>query len=416
MIQFYRIIINFLFLISPLIFLIRIIKKKEHPKRFKEKFGIFSEKRRKGKLIWFHGSSVGELLSVIPLIEVLESRKDISQILITSNTFSSSKVISTLNLKKTTHQFFPIDTNFLALKFLSYWKPHAVFFIESEIWPNHIKAIKENNIPLVLINARITETTYLNWKKIDKFSKNIFNNFDLCLSQNKETAKFLKNLGSSKVFNVGNLKYSKYQTKDGNKIRGKTNNFFKRKKNLFGSFSTHPGEERFIAEIHLELKKKFTDLLTIIVPRHVDRSDNILEELNELKLKVYVHSSNELIDNNTDIYLVDTFGETEEFMKKCPIVFLGGSIIKHGGQNPLEAARSGCKIIHGTNVYNFTEVYSLLKINKISKVIKNKSQSLKIIKQNLGKKGISRRNIIKLDLIGKKILDDNIKVIKKYIV
>ena len=156
MIQFYRIIINFLFLISPLIFLIRIIKKKEHPKRFKEKFGIFSEKRRKGKLIWFHGSSVGELLSVIPLIEVLESRKDISQILITSNTFSSSKVISKLNLKKTTHQFFPIDTNFLALKFLSYWKPHAVFFIESEIWPNHIKAIKENNIPLVLINARIT--------------------------------------------------------------------------------------------------------------------------------------------------------------------------------------------------------------------------------------------------------------------
>ena len=102
-------------------------------------------------------------------------------------------------------------------------------------------------------------------------------------------------------------------------------------------------------------------------------------------------------------------------MKKCPIVFLGGSIIKHGGQNPLEAARSGCKIIHGTNVYNFTEVYSLLKINKISKVIKNKSQALKIIKQNLGKKGISRRNIIKLDLIGKKILDDNIKVIKKYI-
>ena len=165
MIQFYRIIINFLFLISPLIFLIRIIKKKNILRDLKKNLEYSLKTRKKGTLIWFHGSSVGELLSVIPLIEVLESRKDISQILITSNTFSSSKVISKLNLKKTTHQFFPIDTNFLALKFLSYWKPHAVFFIESEIWPNHIKAIKENNIPLVLINARITETTYLNWKK-----------------------------------------------------------------------------------------------------------------------------------------------------------------------------------------------------------------------------------------------------------
>ena len=140
-----------------------------------------------------------------------------------------------------------------------------------------------------------------------------------------------------------------------------------------------------------------------------------MQDLKKLKLKVHIHSSNKIISNNTDIYLVDTFGETEKFMKKCPIVFLGGSIIKHGGQNPLEAARSGCKIIHGNNVYNFTEVYNLLKKNKISQVIKDKSQAVKIITKNIGKKGISKRNIIKLNLIGKKILDNNIKVIDKYI-
>ena len=414
MIQIYRILINLLFLLSPIVFLIRILKKKEHPVRYKEKFGVFSETRKKGKLIWFHGSSVGELLSVIPLIERLERRKDITQILITSNTFSSSKVITKLNLKKTIHQFFPIDAKFLIDRFINYWKPHTVFFIESEIWPNSIKVIKENNIPLILINARITANTYRNWKKIDKFARSIFEKFDLCLSQNNETSKFLKNLGSNKVLNIGNLKYSKYKTKEIGKLRGKTYNFFK-KKNMFGSFSTHLGEERFISEIHIELKKRISNLLTIIVPRHVDRSKEIMQDLKKLKLKVHIHSSNKIISNNTDIYLVDTFGETEKFMKKCPIVFLGGSIIKHGGQNPLEAARSGCKIIHGNNVYNFTEVYNLLKKNKISQVIKDKSQAVKIITKNIGKKGISKRNIIKLNLIGKKILDNNIKVIDKYI-
>ena len=128
MIQIYRILINLLFLLSPIVFLIRILKKKEHPVRYKEKFGVFSERRKKGKLIWFHGSSVGELLSVIPLIERLERRKDITQILITSNTFSSSKVITKLNLKKTIHQFFPIDAKFLIDRFVNYWKPHTVFF------------------------------------------------------------------------------------------------------------------------------------------------------------------------------------------------------------------------------------------------------------------------------------------------
>ena len=153
----YRIVVNFIFLISPIIIIYRIIKNKEDPKRFLEKIGKFNKNNKSNNLIWLHGSSVGEILSIVPLIEKFEKKKNIKKILITSNTLSSAKIIKKLKLKKTFHQFFPLDTKFLVKKFLNHWKPKAVFFIESEIWPNMIMEIKEKNIPLVLLNARITK-------------------------------------------------------------------------------------------------------------------------------------------------------------------------------------------------------------------------------------------------------------------
>ena len=170
----YRIIINLITLISPIIIILRLLKKKEDPKRFKEKFCLFSKKKTKGKLIWFHGASVGEVLSVIPLIEKLEKKKEIKQILITSNTLSSSKIITNLNFKKVIHQFFPIDTNYHTQKFLKYWKPSIAIFIDSEIWPNMIYNIKKNNISLALINARITNKSFKKWKIFLATAKNIF--------------------------------------------------------------------------------------------------------------------------------------------------------------------------------------------------------------------------------------------------
>ena len=172
----YRVLINLVFLISPLIILFRIIKKKEHLVRFKEKIGFFSKKKIKGKLIWFHGASVGELQSIIPLLEKFEKNKDIKQILITSNTLSSSKIINKTKLKKIIHQFFPIDTYFISEKFINYWKPSKAYFIDSEIWPNTIFKLKEKKIPIVLINGRITKKTFNRWKLVSKFSRKIFSN------------------------------------------------------------------------------------------------------------------------------------------------------------------------------------------------------------------------------------------------
>ena len=404
MLFFYRILINLVLLLSPIIILFRIIKKKEHPTRFLEKLGISSKNRMQGKVIWFHGSSVGEVLSIMPLIERLEKNSKIKQIVITSSTLSSSKVLEKYKLNKTVHQFFPIDANLIIKKFLNYWKPTAVFFVESEIWPNTIQNLHKRNIKIALLNARITNKTFTKWFKFKSFSKDIFNKFDLCLCQNKETKLYLKKLGTKNIKNLGNLKFS--ESKKIKKIN-KIKNFklLNNKNILFGGISTHYDEEIFCGKVHLELKNKYKKFISIIIPRHVNRAESIKNDLENLKLKVHLHSSKINIENDTDIYLVDTYGETKSFLNMCKVVYLGGSIIKRGGQNPLEAARSGCKVIHGSNVDNFKEIYALLNnIGVSSKINGVKDAKIKIIK-NLKTNVKQKKNILKINQLGRKILN-----------
>ena len=404
MLFFYRILINLVLLLSPIIILFRIIKKKEHPTRFLEKLGISSKNRMQGKVIWFHGSSVGEVLSIMPLIERLEKNSKIKQIVITSSTLSSSKVLEKYKLNKTVHQFFPIDANLIIKKFLNYWKPTVVFFVESEIWPNTIQNLHKRNIKIVLLNARITNKTFTKWFKFKSFSKDIFNKFDLCLCQNKETKLYLKKLGTKNIKNLGNLKFS--ESKKIKKIN-KIKNFklLNNKNILFGGISTHYDEEIFCGKVHLELKNKYKKFISIIIPRHVNRAESIKNDLENLKLKVHLHSSKINIENDTDIYLVDTYGETKSFLNMCKVVYLGGSIIKRGGQNPLEAARSGCKVIHGSNVDNFKEIYALLNnIGVSSKINGVKDAKIKIIK-NLKTNVKQKKNIVKINQLGRKILN-----------
>ena len=410
----YKILINFTLIISPIIIILRIIKKKEDPKRFFERYSIASEKRKSGKLIWFHGSSVGEILSIIPLIEILERDKNINQILLTSNTLSSSKVFEKLKLKKTIHQFFPIDSEIIINIFLNYWKPSLVVFVESEIWPNTINILNNRRIQKILINARITKKSYNNWRLIKKFSYSLFSKFQSCLSQNNETTNYLKKLGANNIKKIGNLKFSESSFEKKNKISGYKFNYLKSKKILFGAISTHYNEEILFSKVHKKLKKQYNNSVSIIVPRHVNRTDEIKNAIEEEGLRVYLHSSKEKKYNKFDIYLVDTYGEARSFMKICKVVFLGGSLVKHGGQNPLEAARLGCKVIHGPHVNNFTEVYNLLNKIKISSKVKNINQAkLKILK-SLNSKFSYSKNIVKLNYLGKKILLKNKEEIKKY--
>ena len=413
MLYIYRLAINLIFLISPIIIIYRIFKKKEDPKRFLEKIGKF-KKSINNDLIWFHGSSVGEVLSVIPLIEKLEKRKNIKKILITSNTLSSAKILKKIKLKKTFHQFFPLDTNFLVEKFLNHWKPKVVFFIDSEIWPNMVFKIKEKNIPLVLLNARITKNSFQKWNTINSFSKKIFNKFDLCLSQNDATSNYLKILGSKNIKKIGNLKFSESSSDLKYNSNLKIKKLLKKKKIIFTAISTHSGEELLCAKVHANLKKKYKNIISIIIPRHIHRTQEIKEELNQVGLNVYLHSSNKHFRNDTDIYLVDTFGETKSFLKLSKIAFMGKSIHGYGGQNPIEAARLGNRIIHGPNIENFVEVYKFLENHGISTKIKSYKDLEKLIIKFNRKKNYSNQIIKKLAYTGNQILLNNEKEINKY--
>ena len=409
----YRILINLILIISPIILIYRLLIGKEDLKRFKEKFCFFSKEKKGRNLIWFHGASVGELYSILPLLEKLEKNNKVSQILVTSNTLSSSKIIQNHRFKKLIHQFFPIDTNFHSKKFLDYWKPSSAYFIDSEIWPNMIDNLNKKNIPVILLNGRITKKTFNRWKMISSFSKKIFNKFNLCLSSSKESKKYLKSLGATNIKLLGNIKFSQLEN-ERNTLSKKIKKFIKSKKTWCAS-STHEPEEIFCAKVHLELKRKYKNLFTIIIPRHVERAKSIKEDLNKLDLKVHLHNSQKIIDEKTDIYLVDSYGETKSFYNKCKNIFLGGSLVNHGGQNPLEAARFGCNILHGPNVSNFAEIFQFLKLKKISMKISNQKQFVTMIDKFFKKKSNSKLIQKKLNFIGKKILDSTYREINTFI-
>jgi len=406
MIFIYRFFFNLIFIISPLIILVRLIKKKENPKRFKEKIGFFTKHRSKGKLIWFHGASVGELQSIVPLLEKLEKSKKIDQILITSNTLSSSKVISKIKLKKISHQFFPIDNDLVIKRFINHWKPSLALFVDSEIWPNTLINLNKEKIPTILINARITRKSYKRWIKLKNFSKSIFNKFDLCLSSNKETVSFLKKLGAKNIKYFGNLKYSQTENEKID-IDNKTIKFIS-KKTVWCASSTHNSEEKFAGLIHNKLKKKYKNLLTVIIPRHINRKEEIKKQLSNLGLKVHLHEPKTRIHQDTDIYLVNSFGKTKSFYSLIRNVFLGGSLIEHGGQNPLEAVRYNCNILHGPNVSNFKEIYEFLHNQKISKKVINLNQTINVLHELFNSKKSQKNIKNKINKIGQKILKKNI--------
>ena len=407
----YNIFLLVVFLFSPIIFLVRMFNGKEDPIRFKEKLCIYSKKNNLNS-IWFHAVSVGELMSILPILNILEKNKQIDQIIVTSSTISSAKIFEKQKFKKIVHRYFPIDANFLNKKFINYWKPKAAFFVDSEIWPNMFKNLKKSNIPVILLNARITKKSFKRWFLIKNFSNLVFKNISLALPSNTETKNFLKKLGANKIKFIGNLKYyglSKINNNKKNILKNKFKNF-----KVWCAASTHEGEEILISNVHKNLKKNQKNLLTIIIPRHIDRVEKIIELMNKNQLEVIRHSSNKNINKNTDIYLVDTYGEASNFYDLSNVCFMGGSIINHGGQNPLEPARLGNYILNGPNIGNFKEIYEFLSKNNMSITTSNIDKIQKIIEKKLNKK-ISNLNKTKIIKIGEKILNGNMIYINKFI-
>ena len=409
---FYNILVNLAIIISPIIIIYRILKGKEDPKRIGEKFCIYS-KKKSNKNIWIHAASVGELMSIIPVIRKLEKNKKIKNILLSTSTTSSAKIFNKLKLKKTSHVYFPLDNNYIVKRFINYWKPELAIFIDSEIWPNMFKNLYLQDIPIIIMNARITKHSFNKWQNFPNFANQVFGNITLALPQNLETLKYLKLLKVKNIKTAGNLKY--YGQKNNQDYLSKLlKNKFKDFK-VWCAASTHYNEEILIGNLHKKLKKREKKLITIIIPRHINRSNEIKEALNKLNLNCITHSSNQKIKKNTDIYLVDSYGESSRFYNLTNVSFVGGSIIKHGGQNPLEPARLGNYIVSGPYVKNFKEIYTFLNNLKMSSFTSDILKIENLILKKLKNK-TPNRNIKKITKIGNDVLEKNLFYINEYLV
>ena len=418
----YRVFTTILYPFLFIFIYFRIIIKKEHPVRFKEKilvshFKVFDKK--KCKLIWFHASSIGEFKSIIPIINQLNTKRKYLKFLITTSSLSSGN-LAEIELKKINnaeHRYFPFDIDFLIKKFICSWKPDKIFLVDSEIWPNLIFNSKKYKIPIALFNARLTSKSINKWMIFPKITKKIFGIFNLFLCSNLETKKFLEELNLKNVFFKGNIKL--YDPINEIEIENFNKNFLVKKRFWFAA-STHKEEDLFCLKTHIKLKENFNDIITIIAPRHVDRSNEIKSLSEKLGLAAQVLDENQEILDNKEIIIVNYFGALKTYFKFAKSVFIGKSMIPKlknvGGQNPIEAAKLECKIYHGPYVYNFEDIYKILESNNISKRIESfeeLSENLLFDLKNPQKQNNENKNLI--NDLGKKTLTDTMVLIDAFL-
>ena len=421
MILAYRIFTTLIYPLLLVFIILRKIFKKEDPVRYKEKIfpSHFNVNRKENsKLIWFHAASIGEFKSILPIIKELNSNSNL-EFLITTITLSSSN-LAKKELKKFSnvqHRFFPFDVSFLIKRFILLWKPHAIFLVDSEIWPNLILEVKKNNIFLGMINGRITLKTFKRWMLFPRTAKKIFNLFDLCLTSNLETKDYLFKLNAKNIFFNGNIKL--INTIDKNNIKN-LNKEILLKKRFWLASSTHSSEEFFCIQAHLKLQKKYKDVITVIAPRHINRVKKIKKICENFNLNFQILNEHERILENKQIIIINSYGVLSNYFKYANSVFIGKSTIEKlknvGGQNPIDAAKLGCKIYHGPYVYNFKEIYQILEKNNVAKKIHTSTELAEYLIQDL-RNSVKKDNKISLFIndLGKKTLADTMKNINKFL-
>ena len=332
---------------------------KEVPERLGERMGHASVARPATPLAWFHAASVGETNAVLPLIHALRRERPELGILLTTVTVTSSRIAASRLPEGAIHQFVPLDTPAFVTRFFDHWRPDLVLFTESEIWPNLILEAKERGVPLVLLNARLSDRSFRRWLKLPGLSRPLFSRFDIVLAQSEKLAKRLTKLGAPKVIAAGNLKFDAppppVNAAELSRLRDVLLG-----RPLFLAASTHSGEDEIIAAVHKGLKADHQDLLTIIVPRHPERGPAIAAMAGDMGLATRLRSRGDAPEPGTDIYVSDTIGELGLYYTLAPFAFIGGSLVPKGGQNPIEPVKLGAAVITGPGWHNFPEVYKAL--------------------------------------------------------
>jgi 3-deoxy-D-manno-octulosonic-acid transferase len=341
----------------PLWLRYRLKQQKEHPQRLGERYGAPTRERPPGPLVWVHGASVGEMLSVIPLIQRL--RAEHLNVLMTSGTLTSAWLAGQRLPDGVIHQFVPLDIPKFVSRFLHHWRPDLALFVESDLWPNIITETADRGIPLGILNGRMSAKSFAHWRKYPRFAAALLQRVDLCLTQSDADAGRYQQLGAARVIMTGNLKLDvpppAADAERLGKLQAATAG-----RSIVVAASTHPGEDEVLIEVHRQIKQAHPDLLTIVAPRHPERGESIAELVQAAGLRATRRSTGELPTPETDIYVADTLGELGILYRAAAIVFMGGSLVRHGGQNPIEPAKLGAPILHGVHVWNFADVYVTL--------------------------------------------------------
>jgi 3-deoxy-D-manno-octulosonic-acid transferase len=367
--------------LAPVLIRQRLKKNKEDPARLDERCGISQIERPAGPLVWIHGASVGEVLAAAALIERLRALG--MRILLTSGTVTSAEIIAKRFPTDIIHQYIPYDSPRFVARFLDHWKPSLALFIESDLWPNLIISAAKRRLPMVLINARMSQRSFPRWQKFSATIGALLGRFEICLAQSETDAERFSALGSRSVVVTGNLKLD-VQAPPSDAVKLDKLMAVTRGRPIIVASSTHPGEEEIILETHKTLTSFFPKLLTVIVPRHAHRGADIAQMITVAGAQVALRSREELPHAGTDIYVADTMGELGLFYRLSPVVFIGGSLVPHGGQNPIEAVKLGASVVHGPHVFNFTDVYEALDGAGGAKLADSSEQLVKQLGQMLG--------------------------------
>ncbi len=334
---------------------------KEDAGRLDERLGLAAVARPKGRVVWLHGASLGESLSLLPLVERFVQRG--VEVLVTSGTVSSARQLATRLPPGAIHQYAPLDAPALVKRFLDHWRPDVALFAESELWPNMVAALHARGVPLVLVNARISSESTERWSRAPRTARRLFAMIDLCLAQDAEHAARFLGLGAARVRIAGNLKFDAAPLPvDAGRLAAFNGAVGARP--VWAAVSTHEGEEEIALNAHLELAREFPDLLTVIAPRHAARGAAIAELARQKGLAVARRAAGEEPAASCAVYVMDTFGELGLLFRAVGVAFMGKSLLPGGGQNPIEPAQLGCAVLHGPHIENFAFVYAELNAAK----------------------------------------------------
>ncbi len=330
---------------------------KEDRTRFAERRGRPGRPRPSGPLLWLHAASVGEAQSALALIRRLLAESPARHALVTTGTVTSARIMAARLPERAFHQYVPVDRARFVRRFLDHWRPDLALWMESELWPNLVIETAARGVPLVLVNARMSDRSFRGWQRLPGLARSLLCRFDLVLAQSGTDAERYASLGARTVAAVGNLKFAAEPLPaDGSALAALESAVAGRP--LWLAASTHPGEEAPAIEAHRRLAAAHPGLLTVIAPRHPTRGAEVVALCRGLA--VARRSLGEIPDRTTDIYVADTIGEMGILYRLAGVVFVGGSLIPHGGQNPIEPAQLDCAIVHGPHMHNFRAIVAEL--------------------------------------------------------